>query len=151
MQEKKDDFVLVKLKFTDAGGYVPRQATPQSAGFDLAATADVTIEPGCRATLDMGFAMELPSNMCAMLLTRSGMDIKEPHVYIPRTRLIDSDYRGEIKVDLKNGGSKPYTVQKGDRIAQMLILPWTNVYWVQKTQDDSEVVRGEGGFGSSGK
>ena len=131
----------------------PSSATAGSAGMDLRACIDepITIKPFERVKVPCGFAISLPGpEWVAYLFARSGLAIKSG-ITIPNcVGVIDSDYRGEIIVALINQSDTPYTVEPGDRIAQMVIMPVTQAtISVVDELDDTE--RGAGGFGSTGR
>jgi len=131
----------------------PRYATDGAAGCDLCACIDapVTIAPGDLARIPTGIAIALPGpEVGAFLFARSGLGVKHGIQLSNGVGVIDSDYRGEIQVGLCNVGSVPYTVQPGDRICQMVILPVCRPsFEVCDTLDETD--RGGGGFGSTGK
>jgi len=131
---------------------LPFYATTHAAGADLRAAtdADIVIEPGARALIKTGFAMALPDNYEAQIRPRSGLALKHGITVLNAPGTIDADYRGEIGVILINHGSEPFTVQRGDRIAQMIIAPFVQADF-QAVDSLSETERGAGGFGSSGK
>ena len=130
----------------------PYYATPGSAAMDLHACVDqaVVIPAGERAVIPTGLAIALSSaDYVALVYARSGLGIKHGIAPANCVGVIDSDYRGEIKVGLQNSGSEDYTVQPGDRIAQLMIAP---VIQAQLTLVDEldDTQRGAGGFGSTG-
>ena len=130
----------------------PYYATPGSAAMDLHACIDqaVVVPAGGRAVIPTGLAIALPSaDYVALVYARSGLGIKHGIAPANCVGVIDSDYRGEIKVGLQNSGSEDYTVQPGDRIAQLMIAP---VIQAQLTLVDEldDTQRGAGGFGSTG-
>ena len=130
---------------------LPSYATPGSAGMDLrAALAELLVlEPGERALVPTGLRIALPPGYEAQIRPRSGLAIKEGITVANAPGTVDSDYRGEVKVGLVNLGDAPYTIRRGDRIAQMVVAPVTRVAWRQVASlDDTE--RGAGGFGSTG-
>jgi dUTP pyrophosphatase len=130
----------------------PFYATSHAAGADLRAAVneDVVIEAGKHALIKTGFIMALPDNYEAQIRPRSGMALKHGVTVLNSPGTIDADYRGEIGVILVNHGSKPFTVQRGDRIAQMIIAPFVQANF-QQVPELSETKRGTGGFGSSGQ
>ncbi|MDQ6996993.1 MAG: dUTP diphosphatase [Mariprofundus sp.] len=131
---------------------LPFYATTHAAGADLRAAidADVVIAPGDHALIKTGFAMALPDNYEAQIRPRSGLALKHGITVLNAPGTIDADYRGEVGVILINHGSEPFTVQRGDRIAQMIIAPFAQADF-QAVDSLSETERGSGGFGSSGK
>ncbi len=132
---------------------LPSYATSGSAGMDLRACLDgpVTLKPGERVKVPTGFAISLPGpEWVAYLFARSGLGIKSG-ITIPNcVGVLDSDYRGEIIVALVNLSDAEYTVQPGDRIAQMVIMPVVQAT-VTLVDELDETARGAGGFGSTGK
>jgi len=131
---------------------LPFYATTHAAGADLRAAvdADITIEPGTHALIKTGFAMALPDNYEAQIRPRSGLALKHGITVLNSPGTVDADYRGEVGVILINHGKEPFVVQRGDRIAQMIIAPFVQADF-QQVDTLSETRRGGGGFGSSGK
>lgn len=131
---------------------LPFYATSHAAGADLRAAIeeDVIIEAGKHALIKTGFAMALPDNYEAQIRPRSGLALKHGISVLNTPGTIDADYRGEVGVILVNHGSQPFIVQRGDRIAQMIIAPFVQADF-QQLAELSETERGAGGFGSSGK
>ena len=126
--------------------------TEHAAGFDLAAAVPpegVTLAPGEIRVIPCGFAMALPAGFEAQVRPRSGLATKHAVTLINSPGTIDADYRGEVMVPLVNHGSQPFTVERGMRIAQMLILPVSRAEIVEVEELD-ETTRGEGGFGHTG-
>ena len=132
---------------------LPKFATAGAACMDLCACIDapVTLEAGARALIPTGIAIALPSaDYVALVFARSGLGIKQGVCLSNGVGVIDSDYRGEIGVGLVNLGQSAYTVQPGDRIAQLMVTPVVQPTVVQVSAlDDTD--RGAGGFGSTGK
>lgn len=143
----------VKYKILDPRAKVPAYATPGAAAADLCAVLDapLTLAPGERAMVPTGLAIELPDAGCvALLYARSGLAVKHGLTLPNCVGVIDSDYRGEVKVGLINLGGEPYTVQPGERIAQLCIAPvWQATFAPAESLSDTQ--RGAGGFGSTGK
>ena len=137
---------------TDADIPLPRYMTAQSAGMDLCAAIkqDLVLDRGDRALIPTGFAIALPAGFEAQIRPRSGLSIKHGIGLINSPGTIDADYRGEIKIAVINLGSGPYTFQRGDRVAQMVIQ---KIYAAQldivEVMDETE--RNSGGFGHTGK
>jgi dUTP pyrophosphatase len=139
----------VKIKASRHG--LPKKATRGSAGLDLRADIlnNITINPGETVMVSTGMCMEIPEGVCAFIMPRSGLAYKHG-ITIPNTPgLIDSDYRGEICVILKNGGTEPFTIEDGDRIAQMLIVSFITPSFVE-VDELGHSTRSAGGFGSTG-
>ena len=130
---------------------LPEYATVQSAAVDLlaAVTEDVVLTPGARTLIPTGLAIALPDGYEAQVRPRSGLALKNGITLLNTPGTIDADYRGEIGVILTNLGQEDFTVERGMRIAQMLIAPVTRLTWnTVSSLDESE--RGSGGFGSTG-
>ena len=130
---------------------LPEYATAQSAAVDLlaAVTEDVVLTPGARTLIPTGLAIALPDGYEAQVRPRSGLALKNGITLLNTPGTIDADYRGEIGVILANLGQEDFTVERGMRIAQMLIAPVTRLTWnAVSSLDKSE--RGSGGFGSTG-
>ena len=131
----------------------PTYATPGSAGMDLRACIDagVTVRPGEQALIPTGLAISLPSaDYVALLYARSGLAIKHGLSPANCVGVIDSDYRGEVVVALRNYGKEPYTVEPGERIAQMVVTPVVQAT-VTVVEELDDTARGAGGFGSTGR
>lgn len=131
----------------------PYYASAGAAAMDLHACIDeaVTLAPGGRAFLPTGIAIALPSaEYVALVFDRSGLGIKHGIALSNGVGVIDSDYRGEILVGLQNSGGTDFTIQPGDRIAQLMITPVVQAS-IQMVDDLDQTQRGAGGFGSTGK
>ena len=143
----------VKYKLLDPRAKAPAYATPGAAAADLCAVLDapLTLEPGQRAMVPTGLAIELPGPDCvALVYARSGLAIKQGVTLSNCVGVIDSDYRGEIKVGLVNLGAAPVTLAPGERVAQLCIAPvWQAAF--APTAELSDTDRGTGGFGSTGR
>ena len=132
---------------------LPQFATPGSAAMDLRACIDrpVTIRAGERTVVPTGLAMALPSaDYVALLFARSGLGIRKGVCLSNGVGVIDSDYRGEIGVGLVDLSQEAYTVQPGDRIAQLMVVPVERPT-VSLVEDLDDTSRGSGGFGSTGR
>lgn len=145
--------ITVKIKRL-AGGEglpLPIRMTEQSAGLDVAAavTGPQTLQPGDIRLIPCGFAMAIPPGYEAQIRPRSGLASRHGITMINTPGTIDSDYRGEIQVPLINLGRQPFTVERGMRIAQMLILPVPPVSLIEVTDLD-DTPRSSGGFGHTG-
>ena len=130
---------------------LPEYATVKSAAVDLlaAVTKDVVLTPGARTLIPTGLAIALPDGYEAQVRPRSGLALKNGITLLNTPGTIDADYRGEIGIILTNLGEEDFTVERGMRIAQMLIAPVTRLTWnAVSSLDKSE--RGSGGFGSTG-
>ncbi len=130
---------------------LPTYATADSAGMDLIAAvpAALALEPGERALVPTGIAIALPQGFEAQVRPRSGLALKFGVTTLNTPGTIDADYRGEIGVILINHGRERVTIQRGDRIAQLIVAPVTRVHWDERPALDG-TTRGAGGFGSSG-
>ena len=132
---------------------LPHYATPGSAGLDLRACLDapVTLEPGQTTLIPTGIAIHLDdAGLAAVLLPRSGLGHKHGIVLGNLVGLIDSDYQGQVMVSCWNRGQAAFTVEPGERIAQMVIVPVVQVRF-EVVDEFTESERGAGGFGSTGK
>lgn len=130
---------------------LPAYATADSAGMDLyAAEADtIALAPGKRALIATGIALQLPSGFEAQVRPRSGLAAKQGITVLNSPGTIDADYRGEVKVILINLGEATARIERGDRIAQLVVAPVTRATWNEVT-DLEDTDRGVGGFGSTG-
>lgn len=133
----------------DNGTLLPKYQTVSSAGCDLHAAEEVVIKPGKRALVATGLKIELPCGITACVCPRSGLAIKHGITVLNAPGIIDSDYRGEIKVILFNAGEEDFFIKKGDRIAQLIFTSIIQAIF-QRSDELSETDRGEGGFGSTG-
>ena len=129
----------------------PVYATDAAAGADLAAAleAPMVIPPGERAVIPTGMRLSIPEGYEAQVRPRSGLALESGVTVLNAPGTVDADYRGEVRVIIINHGAEEFTIEPGDRIAQIVISPVTRARFVGKnTLGDSE--RGEGGFGSTG-
>lgn len=143
---------VLKIKKVQENAVIPKRATEGSAGLDLCACIDapLTLNSGDTALIPTGLAIELPSSQYgAFVFARSGLSIKHGIGLLNAVGVIDSDYRGEIKVGVINQIKEPYTIEPGERIAQLVIMPVTTLP-VEEAQTLGESERGAGGFGSTG-
>ena len=130
---------------------LPEYGTPDSAGVDLlaAVSEDVSLAPGERTLIPTGIALSLPRGYEAQIRPRSGLALKNGLTLLNTPGTIDADYRGEIGIILANLGQESFVVERGMRIAQMVVAPVSQVSWkAVESLDDSD--RGAGGFGSTG-
>lgn len=144
---------VLKIKKVRDDAKVPNRATTGSAGLDLCACIDepITLEDGATALIPTGIAIALPSaEYGAFVFPRSGIAVKHGIGLLNSVGVIDSDYRGEIMVGVINQISTPYTIQPGERVAQMVIMP-VSMMPIEEVSDLDETERGAGGFGSTGK
>lgn len=143
---------VLKIKKVQENSVIPKRATEGSAGLDLCACIDapLTLNSGDTALIPTGLAIELPSSQYgAFVFARSGLSIKHGIGLLNAVGVIDSDYRGEIKVGVINQIKEPYTIEPGERIAQLVIMPVATLP-VEEAQTLGESERGAGGFGSTG-
>ena len=147
---------VIKIKVLPHGQglELPAYESVTAAGMDvraaLAADAPLTLAPGAYDMVPTGLAMALPPDYEAQIRPRSGLAAKHGVTVLNTPGTIDSDYRGEVKVILINHGTQPFTVNRGERIAQMVIAPVFQAICETVTELD-ETARGAGGFGSTGK
>ena len=144
---------VLKIKKVRENGKVPQRATSGSAGLDLCAATDCPITPKCgeTAVIPTGIAIALPSeNYGAFVFARSGLAVKHGIGLLNSVGVIDSDYRGEIMVGVINQIEEEYTIQPGERIAQLVVMP-VSVMPAAEVDNLDETDRGSGGFGSTGR
>lgn len=142
----------LKIKRLNERAKLPVRATAGSAGMDLHAllSEPLTIQPGGRALVPTGIAVALPSaESVGLVFARSGLAVKKGLALSNGVGVIDSDYTGEIRVGLVNLGADSYTIQPGERIAQLVVMP-VCLPELREVSDLEETERGRGGFGSTG-
>ena len=152
----------IEVKVED-GGKLPNKVRQSDAGFDLFATEDITLYPGQSGKTPLNVRLKLPLNTYAEITTKSGLGSRGHSV---RAGIIDEEYRGVINVihsnvaliaGLDNDGlplmlTEPLLIKKGDKLAQLILHPYNNQYFIEEVQElDMNTSRGEGGFGSTGK
>ena len=145
--------ITVKYKVLDPRAKTPAYATPGSAAADLCAVLDepLTVQPMQRVLVPTGLAIELPgAHAVALVYARSGLSIKHGLCMANGVGVVDSDYRGECFIALHNDAEEPRTVRTGERIAQLILLPYLPIEF-DEVADLPETARGEGGFGSTGR
>lgn len=142
----------VRLKKLNENAIIPTYGSEFSAGADLYACIDndIVIKPGETAFIPTGLAMELCEGYVALIYARSGLACKRGLAPANKVGVIDCDYRGEIKVALHNHSDKAQAVGVGERIAQMVVTPYIKCDF-EEADELSDTVRGEGGFGSTGR
>jgi len=130
---------------------LPSHASPGSAGFDLRAAVDgeVILRPGERRLVPTGIVLEIPAGWEGQVRPRSGLALRHGVGVVNAPGTIDSDYRGEVAVILINLGEAPFTLRRGDRVAQLVIARVETVEW-EEAETLAESGRGGGGFGSTG-
>jgi len=135
----------------DPGLPLPAYAHPGDAGADLRAAADVVLPPGGRATVGTGIAIAVPDGYAAFVPPRSGLAARHGITLVNAPGTVDAGYRGEVRVVLLNTDpSEPFTVHRGDRIAQLVVQPVTRVSFLDAAELPP-TPRGAGGFGSTGR
>ena len=142
--------VRVLVRRLDAGLPLPARAREHDAGLDLYAAEAVTIEPGARALIPTGIALAIPEGYAGFVLPRSGLALRHGLTALNTPGLVDSGYRGEIKVLLINHDRAAATIARGDRIAQLVIQRVEHADLVEVDELPASE-RGAGGFGSSGR
>ncbi len=144
--------IKVNFKKLNENAIKPTYGTEFSAGADLYACegGEVTINSGETKLIHTGLSLEIPEGYAGLIYARSGIATKRGLAPANKVGVIDSDYRGEIMVSLYNHSDTPQTIADGERIAQLVITPFLKVEYTE-TDTLSDTVRGEGGFGSTGK
>ncbi len=142
---------LVKIKKLTENAAVPTYGTQYSAGADLcsAETEPIAIAPGETRLVHTGLAFEIPEGCVGLIFARSGLATKRGLAPANKVGVIDSDYRGEVMVSLFNQSAETQTVEYGERVAQMVIMPFVKACF-EVSDELSDTVRGSGGFGSTG-
>lgn len=141
----------LRFRRLDASSSLPSRARDGDAGLDLAANADVVVEPGQRAMVPTGLAVAIPAGHAGLVLPRSGLASRHGLTLANAPGLIDAGYRGEVTVAVVNLDPKEaFEIHRGDRIAQLVVVPFAEVRAVE-VPDLPESARGTGGFGSTGK
>jgi dUTP pyrophosphatase len=129
---------------------LPRYASEDAVGLDVAAAEELTLAPGERHAVATGFAIEIPRGYEVQVRPRSGLAMKHGITCLNTPGTIDSDYRGEVKVILINLGQEPFEIRRGERIAQLVPAPVLRADFVEAAEL-AETARGSGGFGSTGR
>ena len=142
----------IAVKKLDVNAVLPTYGSEYAAGADLYALTDeeLVFQPGETKLVHTGIALEIPEGYAGLIYARSGLATKSGLAPANKVGVIDSDYRGEIKVGLLNHSKEVRTVATGDRIAQMVITPFVTAEYYE-ADELSDTKRGEGGFGSTGK
>ena len=143
--------MTVKIKKLDERAVLPTYGTEYSAGADIYALLDESAEiaPGQTVLIHTGLSIEIPEGYCGLIFARSGLASKRGLAPANKVGVIDADYRGEVMVALHNHSLNTATVECGDRIAQLAIVPFLKAEF-ELAGELSDTVRGEGGFGSTG-
>lgn len=141
---------MLKAKKLHTAAKLPHKATQQARGFDLYSAEEGNIMPGATATIDTGIAIDFPPDICGILHGRSGLASKQAIDVFGG--VIDSDYRGSIKVVLHNGGYQVFFYKQGDRIAQLLLYRDPLMHeWFSEVDNLGDTERGTAGLGSTGR
>ena len=140
--------MILKIKKLHQDAKVPQYAHYDDAGFDLCAKETIVVKKGERLAVQTGIAMEIPEGYVGLIWDKSGLSMK----YGLKTigGVIDSSYRGEVLIGVINFGDKDYIFEKGHKVAQMIIQKKEKVDF-EEVKELSDTIRGEGGFGSTGK
>jgi dUTP pyrophosphatase len=141
--------MTVKVLRTDPEAQLPAYAHPGDAGMDVRSIENVTLSPGARALVRTGLVLELPPDAEAQVRPRSGLALKHGVTVLNTPGTIDAGYRGEVGVILINLGAEPFKVEKGMKIAQLVVAPVAQAEIVEVSAVDA-TDRGAGGFGSTG-
>lgn len=141
----------MRIKRLSENAIVPTKGSQHSAGYDLYSTETVSIRPHETALIGTGWAMEFPIGYFGAIYARSGLATKEGLRPANCVGVIDSDYRGEIKVALHNDTNTLKTITAGDRIAQLIVMDYFFISDFEEVNVLSDTSRGEGGFGSTGE
>ena len=149
MTEQLDSAVRIEVVRSDPGVALPVYAREGDAGLDVAAAATATLEPGGRELVPTGLRVAIPAGYAGLVMPRSGLALRSGVTVLNAPGLIDSGYRGEIGVLLVNHGARTVVIQRGERIAQLVIQPVARAQLVE-VRELPESRRGEGGFGSTG-
>lgn len=144
--------MTVRVKRLSDRAQLPQRGSADSAGADLRALIDQpqTIEPGQTVMLPTGLAFEIPCGYVGLIFARSSLGSKRGLAPANKVGVIDSDYRGEVKVALHNHSDQPQTIEPNERVAQLVVVPFLAAEFVE-SESLSDTDRGEGGFGSTGR
>jgi dUTP pyrophosphatase len=151
MPSTENDRVEIRIKRLNhgAGLPLPAYATAGAAGMDICAAENLSLRPGRRAGVATGFAFAIPQGYEVQVRPRSGLALKNGVTCLNTPGTIDCDYRGEVKVILINLGEEDFAINRGDRIAQLVVAPAPQALTLE-VEDLDDTVRGAGGFGSTG-
>ena len=141
----------VSFRKSDPEAMLPTYAHPGDAGMDVRSIETCTLAPGARRLVRTGLVMMLPSDAEAQVRPRSGLALQHGVTVLNAPGTIDAGYRGEVGVVLANFGERPFVVEKGMKIAQIVVAPVTRAEIVEVFEDGPATERGTGGFGSTGK
>lgn len=143
--------MTLRFRRLSAAARPPAQAHEGDAGYDLHAAEAATIDPGERASVGTGIAVAIPEGQAGLVVPRSGLAARHGISVVNAPGLIDSGYRGELRVLLLNTDhAQPFTIEPGDRIAQLLLVA-VETPELEEAEELDETVRGAGGFGSTGR
>ena len=142
----------VSVKLLDPRAKLPTYGSADAAGADLRALTGgpVTVAPGETVLLHTGLAFAIPQGFVGLVCARSSLGAKKGLAPANKVGVIDADYRGEVRVALHNHGSVPQVVEDGDRVAQLVIVPYLTARFTQ-VEELNDTQRGSGGFGSTGQ
>lgn len=140
----------VDIDIVAEDGFLPTYAQDGDAGADLRSTIDISVLPGNTVLVPTGVRLGLPAGYVGLVCSRSGLALKSGVFVLNAPGVVDSGYRGEVGVILHNAGFNTFKVNRGDRIAQLMIQKFESPAWVVRETLD-ETSRGAGGFGSTGK
>lgn len=140
----------IAVKKLHADAVLPSLGSEYAAGADLYSVEEMTIAVGETKLVHTGLAMEIPVGYGGFIFARSGLATKRGLAPANKVGVIDADYRGEIMVALHNHGSADQTIEKGERVAQLVVMPFLAAEYFE-SETLSDTARGEGGFGSSGR
>lgn len=143
----------IQIKRLRPEAILPTRGSAQAAGYDLYAClggGEVVLQPGETRRISLGYALALPEGYFGAVFARSGLSTKQGLRPANCVGVVDSDYRGENMVPIHNDSGAPQTIRHGDRIAQMVVMPYLRVEF-QEVDALDETERGEGGFGSTGR
>ena len=140
---------ILKIRKIHENAFIPTRGSRDAAGYDLYSSQTANISSGCTFKINTGIALQIPEGYVGLIFARSGLATKKGIRPANCVGVIDSDYRGEIIVALHNDSGDSVIIQKGDRIAQLVIVPYISPDLIQCNElDDTD--RGSGGFGSTG-
>jgi dUTP pyrophosphatase len=142
----------LRVRLLHPAAVAPRRVHDHDAGYDLASVEDFTLWPARRRTIGTGVAIALPPSVAGLVTPRSGLASRHGITIVNAPGLVDPGYRGELRVTLLNTGDAPFVARAGDRIAQLVLVPFVAPeVRVVDGLDDGPDARGELGFGSSGR
>jgi len=143
----------IRIKKLHPAASLPTRGSAQAAGYDLHAClpdGEIVLQPGETVRVPLGYALALPEGYFGAVFARSGLSTRQGLRPANCVGVVDSDYRGENMVPIHNDSAVPQTIRHGDRIAQMIVMPYLPVTF-RETEELDETQRGDGGFGSTGR